>query len=140
MADPLPVSEHPITVLVAEDEDVARRLVSRLLENEGYRILEARDGGEAFLMARQASPHLHLVITDVVMPGMDGWELGRRLAVDCPGVPVLYMSAYPRTDIFHRGASDSVPFIEKPFQSEVFLEAVRCLMEKPGGSSVGKAV
>jgi CheY-like chemotaxis protein len=141
MADPLPVSEHPITVLVAEDEDVARRLVSRLLENEGYRILEARDGGEALRMARQASPTLRLVVTDVVMPGLDGWELGRRLAVDCPQVPVLYMSAFPRTDIFHRGASgDSVPFIEKPFQSEVFLEAVRSLMEKPGGSSVGKAV
>jgi CheY-like chemotaxis protein len=141
MADPHPVPEHPITVLVAEDEDVARRLVSRLLENEGYRILEARDGGEALRMARQASPHLHLVVADVVMPGMDGWELGRRLAVDCPGVPVLYMSAFPRTDIFHRGAaSDSVPFIEKPFQSEVFLETVRRLMEKTRANSVGKAV
>jgi CheY-like chemotaxis protein len=91
-------------------------------------------------MARQASPHLHLVVADVVMPGLDGWELGRRLAVDCPGVPVLYMSAYPRTDIFHRGApADSVPFIEKPFQPEVFLETVRSLMEKPRGSSVGRA-
>src|SRR6185437_16705881 len=140
MADPHPVPEQPITVLVAEDEDVARRLVSRLLENEGYRILESRDGGEALRMARQASPHLHLVVADVVMPGLDGWELGRRLAVDCPGVPVLYMSAYPRTDIFHRGApADSVPFIEKPFQPEVFLETVRSLMEKPRGSSVGRA-
>lgn len=141
MADPLPVSEHPITVLVAEDEDVARRLVSRLLEGEGYRILEARDGGEALRMARQASPHLHLVVADVVMPGMDGWELGRRLATDCPGVPVLYMSAYPQTDIFHRGApSDSAPFIEKPFQPEVFMKTVRSLMEKPRASSVEKAV
>jgi CheY-like chemotaxis protein len=141
MADPLPAPQHPITVLVAEDEDMARRLVSRLLENEGYRILEARDGGEALRMARQAFPHLHLVVADVVMPGMDGWELGRRLAVDCPEVPVLYMSAFPRTDIFHRGApADSVPFIEKPFQSEAFLETVRSLMEKTRGNSVGKAV
>ena len=81
-------------------------------------------------MAHLASPHLRLVVTDVVMPGMDGWELGRRLAVDCPTVPVLYMSAYPRPDIFHRGApSPSVPFLQKPFAPEVFVKTVRGLLE-----------
>lgn len=131
MTQPNPISEHPVTVVVAEDEDVARRLMSRLLEQEGYRILEARNGIEALRLAHQATPHLRLVVTDVVMPGMDGWELGRRLAVDCPGVRVLYMSAYPRADIFHRGApSDTVPFLEKPFLPEVFVETVRSLIEK----------
>jgi CheY-like chemotaxis protein len=130
VADPYPVPQQPITVLVAEDEDVARRLVSRLLEGEGYRILEARDGGQALRMAHEASPILNLVVTDIVMPGMDGWELGRRLAIDCPAVPVLYLSAYPRADIFHRGASsDDVPFLEKPFSSDLFLETVRGLIE-----------
>jgi two-component system, cell cycle sensor histidine kinase and response regulator CckA len=130
MSDPRQVPVTRLTVIVAEDEDVARRLVSRLLESQGYRILEARDGGEALRMAREAGPHLRLVVTDVVMPGMDGWELGRRLAVDCPGVQVLYLSAYPRSDIFNRGAPDeSVPFLEKPFSSEVFLERVRNLIE-----------
>ncbi len=129
--------EAPFTVIVAEDEDVARRLVSRLLENEGYRILEARDGEQALRMARQASPHLRLVVTDVVMPGIDGWELGRRLATDCPAVPVLYMSAYPREDIFHRGApAESVPFLEKPFSSEVFLEMVRSLIDGAARASL----
>jgi len=133
VAEPHPVSERPITVLVAEDEDLLRRLVSRLLGDEGYRILEARDGGEALHMAHLASPHLRLVVTDVVMPGMDGWELGRRLAVDCPTVPVLYMSAYPRPDIFHRGApSPSVPFLQKPFAPEVFVKTVRGLLERAG--------
>ena len=134
MAEPHPVSERPITVLVVEDEDLLRRLVSQLLGAQGYRILEARDGGEGLHLAHLASRHLRLVVTDVVMPGMDGWELGRRLAIDCPEVAVLYMSAYPRTDIFHRGESDpSVPFLEKPFSSELFVKTVRGLIE--GSSS-----
>jgi CheY-like chemotaxis protein len=130
MSDPRPLPVTPSTVIVAEDEDVARRLVSRLLEAEGYRILEARDGGEALRMAREAGPHLRLVVTDVVMPGMDGWELGRRLAVECPGVQVLYLSAYPRSDIFNRGApSEDIPFLEKPFSSDEFLKQVRGMIE-----------
>jgi two-component system cell cycle sensor histidine kinase/response regulator CckA len=130
MSDPRPLPVTPSTVLVAEDEDVARRLVSRLLEGEGYRILEARDGGEALRMAREACPHLRLVVTDVVMPGMNGWELGRRLAAECPGVQVLYLSAYPRSDIFNRGApSDDIPFLEKPFSSDEFLKRVRGMIE-----------
>jgi CheY-like chemotaxis protein len=134
VAEPHPVTERPITVLVAEDEDLLRRLVSQLLGTQGYRILEARDGGEALHLAHLASPHLRLVVADVVMPGMDGWELGRRLAIDCPKVPVLYMSAYPRRDIFHRGESNpSVPFLEKPFSSELFVKTVRDLLEQAGG-------
>lgn len=130
MSDPRPLPVTPGTVIVAEDEDVARRLVSRLLEAEGYRILEARDGGEALRLAREAGPHLRLVVTDVVMPGMDGWELGRRLAVECPGVQVLYLSAYPRADIFNRGApSEGIPFLEKPFSSDEFLKQVRGMIE-----------
>jgi CheY-like chemotaxis protein len=136
VAEPHPVSERPITVLVAEDEDLVRRLVSQLLGDQGYRILEARDGVEALHLAHLASPHLRLVVADVVMPGMDGWELGRRLAIDCPGVPVLYMSAYPRADIFHRGESNpSVPFLEKPFSAEVFVRTVRELLERAAPSA-----
>jgi CheY-like chemotaxis protein len=140
VAEPHPVSERPITVLVAEDEDLLRRLVSQLLGGQGYRILEARDGGEALHLAHLALPHLRLVVADVVMPGMDGWELGRRLAIDCPAVPVLYMSAYPRADIFHRGESNpTVPFLEKPFSAEVFVKTVRDLLEQAGTLPNGSA-
>jgi CheY-like chemotaxis protein len=135
VAEPHPVPERPITVLVAEDEDLLRRLVLRLLNQQGYRTLEARDGGEALHLAH-LSPHLALVVTDVVMPGIDGWELGRRLASDCPGVPVLYMSAYPSADIFHRGAAPntSVPFLQKPFAPEAFVESVRVLLQQAGAT------
>jgi CheY-like chemotaxis protein len=137
VAQPNPVSERPFTILVAEDEDVLRQVVIRLLGDEGYRTLEARDGREALHLAHLAAPHLGLVVADVVMPGMDGWELGRRLAIDCPGIPVLYMSAYPSADIFHRGApsQSSVPFLQKPFEPEVFLETVRALLERAAAAS-----
>jgi two-component system, cell cycle sensor histidine kinase and response regulator CckA len=130
VVDPNPPAERPITVLVVEDEEVLRQMVLRLLGDEGYRTLEARNGGEALHLAHLA-PHLGLVVADVVMPGMDGWELGRRLGVDCPGIPVLYMSAYPAADIFHRGAPSpsSAPFLQKPFAPEVFLATVRALLE-----------
>jgi CheY-like chemotaxis protein len=135
VAEPHRVSERPITVLVAEDEDLVRRLVSRLLGDQGYRILEGRNGGEALHLAHLAKPHLRLVVTDVVMPVMDGWELGRRLAIDLPAVPVLYMSAYPREDIFQRGGwSPSIPFLQKPFEPDVFLTTVRELLERAGST------
>jgi len=144
VAEPHRVSARPVIVLVAEDEDLVRRLVSRLLGDQGYRILEAREGGEALRMAHSARPHLRLVVADVVMPGMNGWELGRRLAIDCPEVPVLYMSAYPRADIFHRGeSSPSVPFLQKPFAPEVFVKTVRELLDRadtvPKDSSTASA-
>jgi CheY-like chemotaxis protein len=132
VAEQRPVSERPITILVAEDEDTLRQLTIRLLGDAGYRTLEARDGGEALHLAHLACSHLSLVVADVVMPGMDGWELGRRLAIDCPAVPVLYMSAYPPADIFHRGAPgrSAVPFLEKPFEPAVFLATVQELLER----------
>jgi two-component system, cell cycle sensor histidine kinase and response regulator CckA len=126
VAEPHPGSARPITILVAEDEEQLRGLVVRLLGEQGYRTLDAREGGEALHLAHLAWPYLNLVVTDVVMPGMGGAELGRRLALDCPGLPILYMSAYGPGDIFHRGPPDpSIPFLQKPFTNEEFLTVVR---------------
>jgi two-component system, cell cycle sensor histidine kinase and response regulator CckA len=124
-----PETERPITIVVAEDEDALRGMMVRILGEQGYRMLEARDGGEALHLAHLAWPYLHLVVTDVVMPGMGGAELGRRLALDCPGLPVLYISAYGPGDIFHRGAPDpSIPFLAKPFTYEELLTVVQGLL------------
>ncbi len=140
VAEPQAGSESPITVLVAEDEDPLRGLVVRLLGEQGYRILEARDGAEALHLAHLAWPYLHLVVTDVVMPAMGGAELGRRLALDCPGLPVLYMSGYGPGDIFHRGAPNpSIPFLAKPFSHEDFLSVVRELLDPAGRVPPGAA-
>ena len=104
LKEPEALLPEPRIILVAEDEDIVRQLLTRVLGNAGYRTLEARHGEEALQMATLAHPYLHLVITDVVMPRLDGRMLGHRLNERLPGLPVLYISAHPIDDLFHRGA------------------------------------
>jgi two-component system cell cycle sensor histidine kinase/response regulator CckA len=99
--------------------------------DQGYRTLEARHGAEALHLAELAAPYLDLVVTDVVMPELDGLELGRRLAQRWASIPVLYISAYPANDIFSRGGpSQSTQFLQKPFTPDVLLARVRQLLTK----------
>jgi CheY-like chemotaxis protein len=119
----------PRIVLIAEDEDIVRRLLTRVLGSAGYRTLEARHGEEALRIATFAYPYLHLVITDVVMPELDGRALGLRLRDRFPALPVLYISAYPADDLFHRGAPASdAPFLQKPVSEAELLKAVEQLL------------
>jgi CheY-like chemotaxis protein len=114
---------------VAEDEDLVRQMLARTLSNAGYRTLEARNGAEALRMATFAYPYLHLVITDVVMPELDGRALGQRLRERCPDLPVLYISGYPADDFFHRGAPNaSAPYLQKPVPPDELLRTVQQLL------------
>lgn len=114
-------------VLVVDDEPGLRELVCRTLQAEGYRTMEAGHGGEA-LEVMDAIP-VDLVVTDVVMPGMDGRELGRRLSQRWPDLPILYISAYDVNDIFRRGSpTSSAPFLQKPFPMEELITTVRELI------------
>lgn len=118
-------------VLVVDDEQGVRDLVCRTLRSEGYRTLEAGHGAEALKLVESAPDPVDLVITDVVMPGMDGRELGRRLAQSKPTLPVLYMSAYDVNDIFRRGSpSTSAPFLQKPFPHDILLTRVEQLLSR----------
>ena len=72
--------ERATTILVAEDDDALRGIVTRVFWDQGFRTLEARHGGEALHLAELAAPYLDLVVTDVIMPEVDGLELGRRVA------------------------------------------------------------
>jgi len=104
-------------------------LVCRTLQAEGYATLEAGDGAEALNVMDTASDQVDLVVTDVVMPIMDGRELGRRLAQRWPDLPILYVSAYDVNDIFRRGSpSNSAPFLQKPFPLELLVSTVRDLI------------
>jgi two-component system cell cycle sensor histidine kinase/response regulator CckA len=115
---------------VAEDEDIVRLVLTRVLSNAGYRTLEARNGDEALQMAIFAHPYLHLVITDVVMPKLDGRTLGHRLNERFPALPVLYISAHQIDDLFHRGAPNpTAPFLQKPIREAELLSAVQRLLE-----------
>ena len=116
-------------VLVVDDERGVRDLVCRTLRGEGYRTLEASHGGEALELVEAGAETIDLVVTDVVMPGMDGRELGRRLAQSRPTLPILYMSAYDVNDIFRRGSPRrSAPFLQKPFPQEGLISSVEQLL------------
>lgn len=116
-------------VLVVDDEQGLRDLVCRRLRDEGYSTLEAAHGGEALAVMETAPEPVDLVVTDVVMPGMDGRELGRRLGQRWPEVPILYISAYDVNDIFRRGSPrTSAPFLQKPFALDGLVTVVRGLL------------
>ena len=117
------------TVLVVDDEEGLRTLVCRTLRAEGYGTLEAAHGAEALEVIEKAAEPVDLVVTDVVMPGMDGRELGRRLAQRWPTLPILYISAYDVNDIFRRGSPRlSAPFLQKPFPAEGLITTVQELL------------
>ena len=115
---------------------MVRLILTRVLGNAGYRTLEARNGEEALQMAIFAHPYLHLVITDVVMPKLDGRTLGHRLNERFPALPVLYISGHPIDDLFHRGAPNpAAPFLQKPILEEELLGTVGRLLTAAGGPS-----
>ncbi|HEY1333242.1 MAG TPA: response regulator [Myxococcaceae bacterium] len=108
----------PRTILVVEDEEVVLTMVTRFLWEQGFRTLEARNGAEALHLAKLSRAHLSLVITDVMMPVMDGRELGRRLGQELPQLPVLYISGYYTGDVFNRDGPSASSFLRKPFTEE----------------------
>jgi DNA-binding response OmpR family regulator len=125
------------TILVVDDERVARRLLYRALNEEGYRVFEAAGAEEAMGVLELAHWYIHLVMLDVVMPGVDGVELGRRILQQWPSLRLLYMSAHPAEVLVQHGLTDpQVHFLAKPFtldelMSKVEVASDRRLAPKP---------
>jgi PAS domain S-box-containing protein len=118
------------TVLIVEDEELVRTLASRALREHGYTVIEARHGGEALRQLQSRPSGVDLVITDVVMPEMGGRELGRRLKVMRPSLPVLFMSGYTGEDVIQRGLMDAdAPFQQKPFAPDGLARKVRQMLD-----------
>jgi CheY-like chemotaxis protein len=116
-------------LLVVDDEPAALTITGRMLSSAGYEVLEAPNAREALRLLADTHPAIDLVITDVVMPETDGRVLGRMIADRYPGLPVIYISAYPAEDIFHRGApAPDLPFVRKPFGPEALVELVQRLL------------
>jgi len=117
------------TVILAEDEGAVRKFLATILRNEGYRVLEASDGSQALETGRRAEK-ADLLLTDVVMPGMNGGKLAEQLKSVHPGIRTLFISGYAK-DIISAGALEAgdTAFIQKPFRSEDILEKVSQLME-----------
>ena len=129
-----PILPHPSpgteTVLLAEDEEVVRRLAREILSGNGYRVLEAGNGREALLLSEAHRGEIHLLLTDVVMPKMSGRELGERIRLHRPDLRILYMSGYTDDAILRHGVLvDGIPFLQKPFTAEVLARKVREVLD-----------
>ena len=121
------------TVLVAEDEDGVRAPVRRILVAHGYRVLEAPDGAAALRTAEHHGGKIDLLLTDVVMPGMNGAELARRLRRVRPATRVVFMSGYSAEAVATHGVlSPGAVFLQKPFSVEELLEGLRSALERGG--------
>jgi PAS domain S-box-containing protein len=114
------------TILLVEDEAVVRELVCEILQGAGYTVLEAATGEEATRLCAQHAGPLHLLLTDVVLPGISGPELARRLALSRSPLRVLYMSGYAQDTIAQPGVLDQpAPYLHKPFTPESLLRLLR---------------
>ena len=111
-------------VLVVDDDVAVRMLVSRILQEAGYEVETATDGIGALQSLASARHDFDLVVTDVRMPAMDGWELGRRIHRDHPMLPVLYVSGYDLA----KSAPSALTFLRKPFEAPELLGRISHLL------------
>jgi PAS domain S-box-containing protein len=119
------------TVLVVEDEEAVRLIVRRVLQDQGYAILEARDGNEALRICAQRGEGIDLVLSDVIMPGMGGRELSRALATNRPSLPILFMSGYNDDgELAGSGGDLGAGVLAKPFTSETLARQVREALDR----------
>ncbi|MDQ6654632.1 MAG: ATP-binding protein [Verrucomicrobiota bacterium] len=129
--EPLPRTQNFETVLVAEDEDIVRELVCDVLSEQGYNVICAADGHEAIQRAAEFDGDIHLLVTDVVMPQMNGPELAEKLLETRPGMRVLFVSGYSDNDISDHGVIDSrIDLLPKPFTPERLARKVREVIEE----------
>jgi two-component system cell cycle sensor histidine kinase/response regulator CckA len=108
------------TILLVEDEESLRTLTCTMLEQNGYAVLEARGGEEAIEIARLHGPHIDLLLTDMVMPGMNGRAVAQSVALVRPGVKIVYMSGY--SGFGSRGLAESGDILlSKPLTRDTLL-------------------
>jgi two-component system cell cycle sensor histidine kinase/response regulator CckA len=120
------------TVLVAEDQEQVRHVACEILRRQGYHVLEAQNAGDALLVCERHPLPIHLLVTDVVMPKMNGRELAERLLVVRPDMKVLFMSGYTDNAIVHHGILDpDVAYVQKPLVPDVFARRVREVLDSP---------
>ncbi|MEQ1507177.1 MAG: ATP-binding protein [Myxococcota bacterium] len=134
-AAPVPRSAGAIrpgseTVLVVEDEELVRTAIVGILERRGYRVLTARSGAEALRTVAGLAEPVHLLLTDVVMPGMSGRTLSEQLTLARPGLRTLFMSGYTDDAVVRNGVLGAErPFVQKPFTPDGLARKVREVLD-----------
>src|SRR5437773_1774151 len=133
-APPVPVERPPRgseTVLLAEDEPAVRTIAQQALERQGYTVLAAPSGADALALAAQHGATIHLLLTDVVMPGMSGRDLADRLTAQRPGIRVLYISGYTDNAIVRHGMLEpGLAYLQKPFRPDALVRKVRDVLDE----------
>ncbi|HEY0557189.1 MAG TPA: response regulator, partial [Thermoanaerobaculia bacterium] len=120
-------------VLLVEDEDNIREPAVEILESRGYRVLSAPDATQALTLSDHHAGPIHILVTDVVMPGLSGSQLAQQLVRRRPELLVLYISGYPEDSIAHHGVlSEDQHFLQKPFPPGQFLEKIREVLDARG--------
>jgi CheY-like chemotaxis protein len=123
------------TILIVEDEAAVRQLGAAILLNQGYTVLEAASPGDALLVCQQRQQPIHLLLTDIVMPLMNGFELAKRLATIHPEMRTLFMSAYAATVLSRyrpeSGPAEPPEVLQKPFSRQSLVRRVREVLNAP---------
>lgn len=120
------------TILVVDDEGAIRSLTRSVLESQGYQVLEAPNGTEALLQASLYKAPIHLLMTDVVMPGMNGPQLAQAVTQSHPELRVLFFSGYTDEALAEQGLLEKgPPFLKKPCAPDVLTRTVREILDKP---------
>jgi two-component system, cell cycle sensor histidine kinase and response regulator CckA len=124
------------SILVVDDETAVRRFAARVLERDGFDVLEATDGAQALEMVRDREVPVEAVVSDIVMPRMNGVELMDALSTSHPDLPVILMSGYATAALSEMGIASPCSILPKPFPAERLLAEVhRCIGQRNGGTT-----
>jgi two-component system cell cycle sensor histidine kinase/response regulator CckA len=124
------LSNRQGTILLVEDDEAVRHAVGRMLEKIGYHILEARNGEDGLLVSKAHQGHIDVLVTDLMMPGMDGRALATALSVSRPEMRIVFTSGYTDDAVLRRGLVDSAhAFVQKPFTGEQLANTIAALTE-----------
>jgi CheY-like chemotaxis protein len=132
-----PAAAGKETILIVEDEEAVRRLMCTALEQNGHPVLIAADGVEALKLIASHTGQLDLLVTDLLMPGMNGAELARKVKERLPGIDVLYISGYAE-ELRQSGEIDESNFLQKPFAPQALLHKVRDMLDRRDGRPVNQ--
>ncbi len=126
-----PIAKHTGRILLVEDEPAILRLATSVLEQHGYTVVAAQTPAEALAFAQQQEIPIDLLITDVVMPGMNGQQLKERIEQLRPDIKVLFMSGYTADAVANRGIlADGVHFLQKPFSNKSLAQKVQAVLDR----------